>query len=269
MGRGLRQRPGGAGQRLDGAPALANEIADRSARQLDEVGWLDVGRNGSTQRALVFRLRRKIVGDAERRHAGDAIHGGVMHLDVDGESVALQSFDEMVLPQGARMVERNGVKLRHQIAQLRHRSGLRQRGMANVIVEVQFVVDHPGRMIDAERRRFQPAAVGRQEIEPRRRMVAKAGEETVLKRRRLEDRHAPDLHRRLGRLHIEEEGVERGETIHGEPTARRRAPADAVSSACRQCSAISSTRSGTQRFRQKMAHPGDHAQPGARDVGGG
>ena len=36
--------------------------------------------------------------DYHIRHAGDAIHGGVMHLGIDGEGVALQSFDEMVLP---------------------------------------------------------------------------------------------------------------------------------------------------------------------------
>ena len=111
------------------------------------------------------------------------------------------------------------MQLRHQRAQFVHRAGLRQGGVADVIVEIHLVVDHPGRMVDAERRRLEATAIRGQEIESRRRMLAEAGEEIVLRRRRLEDRHARDVHRRLGRLHVEEERIEQGKTIHGEPPA--------------------------------------------------
>jgi hypothetical protein len=36
----------------------------------------------------------------------------VVHLDVDRERAALEPFDEMVLPQRAAAIERDGVQLR-------------------------------------------------------------------------------------------------------------------------------------------------------------
>jgi hypothetical protein len=71
------------------------------------------------------------------------------------------------------------------------------------------------------------------------------GEEIVLRRLRLEDRHAGDMHRRLGRLRVEEERVEQGKSFHGELPAARANLLCAASSALRQCAAISSTSNGT------------------------
>ena len=111
------------------------------------------------RRAFMLRAGRKIVGDAERRHARDAVHRAMVHLDVDGETSVLQPFDKVVLPQRAATIERNSVQLRDQGPQLVHAAGLRQGGMANVIVEIQFVFDDPGRMVDAERRRLEATAI--------------------------------------------------------------------------------------------------------------
>ena len=129
------------------------------------------------------RLDRALT--AERRHARDAVHRAVVHLDVDGEASLLQPFDESVLPQRAAAVERDRVQLRDQGPQLLHAAGLRQGGVADVVVEVQLVFDHPSRLVDAERRRLEATAIRRQEIEPRRRVLAEAGEEIVLRRLRL------------------------------------------------------------------------------------
>ena len=213
--RDLRQRPGDARQRLHRSPALADEIADGRARELDEIGRLDVRRDDPFRQSLMLRAGREIVGDAERRHARDAVHRAMVHLDVDGEASILQSFDEMVLPERAAAVERDGVQPSDQGPQLLHAAGLRQRLVADMVVEVQLVFDHPGRMVDAERRRLEATAIRRQEIESRRDMLAEAGEEIVLRRRRLEDRHACDMHRRLRRLHVKEERVEQGKAFHG------------------------------------------------------
>src|SRR5208337_1713170 len=168
----------------------------------------------------------------------------------------LQPFDEMVLPQRAAAVERDGVQLRDQGPQFLHPAGLRQSFVTDVVVEVQLVLDHPGRMIDAERRRLEPTAIRRQKIESGRRVFVEAGEETVLRRRRLEDRHAADMHGRLGRLHIEEERIDKGKTFHGEPPAAHVAVFCAASSASRQCPAISSTSSGTSASGRKWPIPG-------------
>ena len=43
-----------------------------------------------------------------------------------------------------------------------------------------------------------------------------SGRRDYLGRRQLEDRHARDMHRRLGRLHVEEECIEQGKTFHDE-----------------------------------------------------
>ena len=114
----------------------------------------------------------------------------------------------------------------------------------DVVVEVQLVFDHPGRMVDAERRRLEATAIGRQEIESGRCVLAEVGEEIVPRRGRPEDRDARDMHGRLGRLHVAEERVDKGKTFHDEPPVARAAVLCAACSAFRQWPAISSTSSG-------------------------
>ena len=157
----------------------------------------------------MLSARREIVGDAERRHTREPVHRAVVNLDVDGERVPLEPFDEMVLPQRAAAVERNGVQSSDQGPQFLHAAGLGQRLVTDVVVEVQLVFEHPHRVVDAERRRLEPAAIGRQQFKSRRHMLAETRKEIVPRRRRLEDRHAGDMHGRLGRLRVEEERVEK------------------------------------------------------------
>src|SRR5271165_1059434 len=256
MRRNLGQRPDDARQRLYRPPALPDEIADGRARELDEIGRLDVRWDDHFRQVFMLRAGRKIISDAERRHAGDPVHRAVMNLDVDGEGAALEPLDERVLPQRPTAVERDGVQLRDQRPQLLHATGLRQGGVTDVVVEVDLVFDDPGRMVDAERRGLEAAAIRGEEIESGRHMLAEAGEEIVPRRGGLKDRHAGDMHGRLGRLHVEEERVEQGETFHGEPPAARRTPLRASSSAPRQCPAISSTRSGISASGRKWPIPG-------------
>src|SRR5208337_689842 len=67
---------------------------------------------------------------------------------------------------------------------------------------------------------------------------------------------AGDMHRGLGRLHVEEERVDQRKTFHGELPAAR-APLICVAfSAFRQCPAISSTRSGISASGRKWPIPG-------------
>ena len=127
----------------------------------------------------MLRAGREIVGDAERRHAREPVHRAVMNLDVDGKASVLQPFDEMVLPQRAAAIERNSVQSPDQSPQLLHSARLRQGGVADMIVEVQIVLDHPGRMVDAERCQLEASARRRQEIESGRHVLAEAGEEII------------------------------------------------------------------------------------------
>src|SRR5271165_600929 len=180
----------------------------------------------------------------------------MMHLDVNGKAAVLEALDEVVLPQRALSIEGDRMKLPDKGAQLRHAAGLRQRLMADVVVEVDLVLDNPDRMIEPERRGLEPAAVGRQEIKPRRGVGAKAREQVVARPLRLEDRQARDVHRRLGCLHVEEERVERGQAFHGVPSAFSLAGACATPSAFRQCTAISSVSSGTRASGRKWPIPG-------------
>src|SRR5208337_4406713 len=196
--------------------------------------------------ALVFHAGLEIEENAECRHAGEAIHPAVMHLGVDGEAAVLEPLDEVVFPQRATAVERNGVQLRDQGPQLGHAAGLRQRMAADVPVEVELVVDDPDGVAEPERGRLEAAAIGRQDIEPRPRMLAKALEQILLAAGRLEGRHAPDMHRRLRRLQIEEGCVEHGKAFHGGLPATRRTAPGVMVWAPEQWSAISSTRSGTK-----------------------
>ena len=193
----------------------------------------------------MLRAGSEIEGDAERRHAREPVHRAMMHLDVNGEGAVLEPFDEVILPQRAAAIERDGVQLRDQGPQLLHAAGLRQGLVADVVVEVHFVFDHPGRMVDAERRRLEAAAIRRQEIEPGRHVLAEAGEEIVLRRLRLENRDAGHVHGRLGRLHVEEERVDEGKTFHGEPSCGALALALRRVLGLQAMPAISSTSSGT------------------------
>src|SRR5271157_114430 len=136
MRRNLRQRPDYAWQRLHRPPALADEIANGRARELDEINGLDLRWDDPLRQVLNLRAGRKVEGDAEGRHAGDAVHGAVVNLDVNGEASVPQPFNQMVLPERAAAVERDGVQLGDQGPKLLHAARLRQGFVTDVVVEV-------------------------------------------------------------------------------------------------------------------------------------
>ena len=101
----------------------------------------------------------------------------MMHLYVDCEGVVLQAFDQIIFPQRAGAIERLFVQPRDEFSQLGQAPRLRQRDMANVVVEIDIAADDPGGMVEAEGRRRQPAKIGRQQIEAIGGMLAKRSEQ--------------------------------------------------------------------------------------------
>ena len=95
---------------------------------------------------VVGILRQRAHGELEGR---DAVDERVMHLGVDRETAVLQAFDDVRLPQRAMPVQQGAVQPRHQLQQVAHPAWRRQRRPAQVVAEVEFVVERPADVREA------------------------------------------------------------------------------------------------------------------------
>ena len=68
-----------------------------------------------------------------------------MHLGVEGKTVVLQALDNVAFPQRAGKIQRVGMQPGYQDAKFPFTAGARQRRVSNVVVEIQLLVDLPGR----------------------------------------------------------------------------------------------------------------------------
>ena len=98
-----------------------------------------------------------------------------------------------------------------------HEPGLRQRGVAHVVRDVEAVVVDPDRAALLVGHGHQPAAEARQQLQPRQHEVAHLADAEaavgVEERLALEHAHRADVHRVLEPLQVQEAGVERGEPV--------------------------------------------------------
>ena len=76
---------------------------------------------------------------AENAHGADAVDQRVVHLDVDGEAVVLQPFDDVAFPRRPREIQRMAVQAGDQHAQLALAAGPGQGGKTKVEVDVEFL----------------------------------------------------------------------------------------------------------------------------------
>ena len=148
----------------------------------------------------------------------DPVDQRVVGLGDQREAVVLEALDQPHLPQRLGAVELLGEDPRGQVAQLLPAARGRQRGMADVVLEVEARVVDPYRPAAVERRMGELVAVARHEVQPPADLLEKLIHRG---RRALDDRQPADVHVRGRSLLVQEGGVDRGEPV--EVTLRHRA----------------------------------------------
>lgn len=173
-------------QRPEGTAGVAHqrpELASRGEHRAGAVGDLFEGepqRRGDGPGRPRGRLRDRFVGvgaeePGHQAHARRAVHHAVVHLGEQGEAVALQALDDPHLPERAVAVEGLGEDARGQVLQLGLPTRAGKRRVADVVVEVEVVVVHPGGM-SGERRERQLLPVPGQVVQARRDESRDAGD---------------------------------------------------------------------------------------------
>ncbi len=179
-------------------------------------------------RGRLRRLALRVEQDRQQVGPRYAVDHAVVHLRDERPVTVLQALDHPHLPQRLRAVELLGHEPADEVAELAIAARRRQRGVAEVIAEVEMRVVHPERPAEVQRDEPHPLAVTRHERELPGDQV---GEVAVLRSRALEDPHRPDVHVVDVVLDVEERGVERAHAIHRGPSGRTRAEGTASESA--------------------------------------
>jgi hypothetical protein len=134
----------------------------------------------------------------------------VVGLGDQREAIALEPLDQPRLPQRLGAIQLLGEHARHQAHQLVLAAGLRQRGLAHVVLEVEVRVVDPHRTPGLQRRLRELLPVARHQVQPHPQRVQELLE---VRRRALEDRHRPDVHVRVVALLVQERSVDGGQPV--------------------------------------------------------
>ena len=204
-------------QRGDAADAARRELEPARRRV-----------RGPDRRRMVgpHRHRAEVEQDGREVDAGDAVDERVVGLGDQREPAALEPLDEPHLPQRLGAVERLRVDPRRERAQLRLGPRHRQRGVADVVLEVEARIVDPQRPAGLDGREGELLAEARDEVEPRADVVR---EVVVGGRGAVEDHHRADVHVRHRAFLGDERRVDGGQAISvllrhvRQPTARRSA----------------------------------------------
>ena len=184
VGRGVEPAQATSADALDRLAAACSDVPGwrrrapgrrRRERQLDEAahaarGELDRARLRLRHpRLALVRHRRRHRLEVEQHgrevDAGDAVDERVMGLGDQREAPVLEPLHEPQLPQRLRAVEPLGVDPGGERAQLLLAAGLRQRGVAQVVLEVEVRVVDPQRPAGLERRERELLAVARDQVQ--------------------------------------------------------------------------------------------------------
>jgi len=142
----------------------------------------------------------------------DPVDHRMMRLVDQRNAAILQALDNVQLPQRPGPIERPGDQPADHVLQLGRSSGFRQRRPSNVVRQVEIRVVHPHRPRQPTRNETDPLPVTRHQGQP-------SGDEVdqvlVVERARgrLQDHHAPDVHRCGLVLGVEERGVGRRKAV--------------------------------------------------------
>ena len=134
----------------------------------------------------------------------------MMGLGYEREAVILEALDQPHLPQRLRAVQLLREDARGQAAQLLPAPGRGQRGVANVVLEVEVGIVHPHRPAAVERRGGQLVAIARHEMQPPADLLQQLAHR---RRRALDDDQAADVHVGVGSLLVQKGCVDRGEPV--------------------------------------------------------
>src|SRR6266566_3781906 len=158
--------------------------------------------------------RRGLGGDVEQHrgqvHAADPVDQRVVGLGDQREAVVPQTLDQPHLPQGLGAIELLGEDPRGEAAQLVPAAGRGQRGVADVVLEVEARVIDPHGPPAVERGVGELVAVARHQVQAQANLL-----EQFARRGRwpFDDRQAPDVHVRVATLLVQEGGVDRREPV--------------------------------------------------------
>ena len=196
------------------APSASSIPARTAPRRPAATSSAAPGSRVRLPRAPGVSERRRVGGEVEQHRrqvdAGDAVDQRVVGLRDQREAVVLQSLDQPHLPQRLGAVELLGEDPRGQAPQLLPVARRGQRGVADVVLEVEVRVVDPHRAPAVQRGVGELVAVARDQVQPPADLF-----EEVLHRRRwaFDDRQSADVHVRVGSLLVQEGGVDRGEPV--------------------------------------------------------
>ena len=160
------------------------------------------------------RDRRHVVDHVGQRRSGAAVDAGMVHLGIKPDLVVLHAFEDIELPERTGAVEQLGMHPADDALQRRAVVRRRQAAAEDMAVDIELVVLDPGRMIDVERRLFQPRLEDRRDVQPRGDHRLEVLEEVALVvLGQAEDRHASDMHRHFRRFQVEKRRVHRRQLL--------------------------------------------------------
>ena len=196
-------------------PDAADDLG-RAGRPLEQrlgqhLGAAGLGVGGpGLARGHRLRVRGGVEEHVGYVNPGDAVDERMVALGHEGEAAALDLVDQPHLPQRLRAVEALGEHPGRQGQQLGLVAGGRERGVADVVAEVELRIVDPLRPALSERDRAQLLAEAGDQVQARLDVLT---ELVVGRRRALEQGRRGDVHVRRAVLEVEKRGVEAAEAI--------------------------------------------------------
>ena len=168
--------------------------------------------------ALVLFGTGQIHQPGEQVGRRDAVGQGVVHLADESEAVVGQSLGEVEFPQRVATVQRAAGDLADHLVEFAAAAGSRHLHPAQVIVEVDFAVLHPHRVVHLPRDVDEAVAQRVQQMQAAPDRLSKHVKgEVAVEVGGVDDR---DLHRvgvQIGRLAVQQHGVHAVESLHVPP----------------------------------------------------
>ena len=155
-------------------------------------------------------LRAEVEQHRAEVDAGDPVDHRVVALGEQREAAAGQALDEPQLPQRLGAVQLLGEHARGEVHELLVAAGRGQRGVADVVLEVEVAVVGPQRPAGRGGRVDEPLAVARHVVQAR---ADRVQELVVGRRRALRAHERADVHVRVRSLLVQEGRVDCGEPV--------------------------------------------------------
>ena len=192
---------------------MRDGVAQRRSQHLRRRGWHRRGalRGGARHRA---RLGLRIEQRLRDRDAALAVERGVMDLGVETDLSALQAVDHRELPEGAVTIERPLVQALDGVLELSLSARCGKRDALDVVIEIDALRRYPERAGDIQRHEAQHARENGRQVNALRDVGADRRIGIASCRRPIEQHEAPHMHRRVGRLELQEQRVQRAEMLH-------------------------------------------------------